>query len=729
MALCSMQVCECMLIRDVSVPSCHRVDNHIGSWAVSRLGSVIYPVMAPLLGPLLLEEYNQFHVGGVGDNAAWTGFMWNRLAGWLSDGTPDDPPLHAKQGEKVHRPESHRNRKHFVQSLKKLFSSEAKLNEFNITSKGSSGVYIGLGNAPHTSEQMEILKEVADILLDEYVWPFVRGHTDVEKFEELRREAHKRIGALSVPEKSLKTAKNVVNLDDAFITPVYSSSELKFKSVGVEVVGTGSENREFYGSSLVAVGTPGAQDLLVGSPGIGRTGGPQEGASSLLLNQGGMKSFRGGVGSGDLDAFPSYERFGHVGGACDFNGDGVHDLIICAPSFGAGRDVEAARGNYSGRCDLFFGPFLPSSNTAVPDMSIYGDRDWGHFGHALTIGDVDGDGFDDLVISAPFAGSYPGITTNDRGDVSSQGAVYVFLATSFPTLVNPSKRVNASNAADLVIQESASFQWLGKSLAIVPQDDVVKVPLLLVGAPSYHPVNLEDVNSGVGRVYAYTLTANKVANVWTVTGCSHASRTGHAVAVGSVNGMSYMAISEPTYNATKPLQMDDSVDEDLEAISSLSSMRNGEVLRSGRVLVISVHKIVESIASHETEGLDFKMCELENLLGKAAVKEVVGNEFDGRLGSAIEFRTSTNKFSESNILELIVGIPQAGYGAGAVRSVTIGEDEPKLQWILSGRKMFGGNSKSRLGACLTIVNSDVIIGAPFFSNENGEEVGSVVKVL
>lgn len=51
---------------------------YAGSWAVSRFGHLIYPLLAPTLGPLLLEEYNNFHVGGVGDDAAWTGFMWNR---------------------------------------------------------------------------------------------------------------------------------------------------------------------------------------------------------------------------------------------------------------------------------------------------------------------------------------------------------------------------------------------------------------------------------------------------------------------------------------------------------------------------------------------------------------------------------------------------------------------------------------------------------------------------
>ena len=70
-----------------------------------------------------------------------------------------------------------------------------------------------------------------------------------------------------------------------------------------------------------------------------------------------------------------------------------------------GDNVTAARGNYSGRCDLFLGPFHPSTaGSRAPDMSIFGDKDWGNFGYTVAVGDVDGDALPDLVISAPYAG-------------------------------------------------------------------------------------------------------------------------------------------------------------------------------------------------------------------------------------------------------------------------------------------------------------------------------------
>jgi hypothetical protein len=65
---------------------------YLGSFAVSKFGDIIYDrIMASRVGNLLLEEYVDFPVGGIDDDAAWTSFMWNRFADWVSNGPPDDP--------------------------------------------------------------------------------------------------------------------------------------------------------------------------------------------------------------------------------------------------------------------------------------------------------------------------------------------------------------------------------------------------------------------------------------------------------------------------------------------------------------------------------------------------------------------------------------------------------------------------------------------------------------
>jgi hypothetical protein len=374
---------------------------YLGSWATSTFGALVYPLMAPQLGGLLLEEYNSFPVGGVGDDAAWTGFMWNRLAGWLADGTPDVPPVNAEaEGAKetpvVERPRSQVLRRKYVQSLLEVVraGNSSEMEALVDSSDAVAGLRLNFGRGANLPRAL--LRRVVDVFLDGYVRELLRGTAEG-------------LGA------KLETVKAAVykQLDDAHKKDADPVADF----VGLEEVGSGTAGREFYGASLStgvlhrAAGHTDKEDILVGSPGAGRTGGPQEGKVTLhfadpetpaVVFHGG----HGGAGGKPAPAKPSYERFGWASATCDVNSDGQADAVICAPSFGGGRDVVEARGNYSGRCDVFYGPFDGRSPDAslVPDVSIYGDKEWGNFGYSITIGDVDGDGSDDIVVGAPYAG-------------------------------------------------------------------------------------------------------------------------------------------------------------------------------------------------------------------------------------------------------------------------------------------------------------------------------------
>ncbi len=83
-----------------------------------------------------------------------------------------------------------------------------------------------------------------------------------------------------------------------------------------------------------------------------------------------------------------------VAGGGDLNGDGYDDVIAGAPYHDAGQTDEGAAFVYYGSADG-----LP----VVPDLVLQCDQAQAMFGNSVAIpGDVNGDGFDDLLVGAPY---------------------------------------------------------------------------------------------------------------------------------------------------------------------------------------------------------------------------------------------------------------------------------------------------------------------------------------
>ena len=147
-----------------------------------------------------------------------------------------------------------------------------------------------------------------------------------------------------------------------------------------------------------------------------------------FTNNGAVYVFYGGITPDDIAdgilAGPADDaRFGHgVGGFGDINGDGFDDLIIGADQFDSGG------GSNSGTAYVFLGNAGPALDT-TPDATLSGFGVDDNFGWDTAIsGDVDGDGYDDVVVSARNA---------DTNGVDA-GAVYLFLGSSgaFDTTVD-----------------------------------------------------------------------------------------------------------------------------------------------------------------------------------------------------------------------------------------------------------------------------------------------------
>jgi len=171
---------------------------------------------------------------------------------------------------------------------------------------------------------------------------------------------------------------------------------------GASVAGGGDFNGDGY------------DDLLIGAP-RAAVGNDQLGASFVLFGQGTAPASPLALATLDasqglrLNGENAGDRNGHtVSYAGDINGDGLDDLVV--NSVGA-----SAHGSYSGSSYVVFGTTTPlGADFNLADINGHnGFRLDGsaadQFAHSVTgVGDVNGDGYDDLLVGTAYAGNGSG---------------------------------------------------------------------------------------------------------------------------------------------------------------------------------------------------------------------------------------------------------------------------------------------------------------------------------
>ncbi len=190
----------------------------------------------------------------------------------------------------------------------------------------------------------------------------------------------------------------------------------------------------------------------------------------------------------------------------DLDADGLSDAVIGAPFAGAGTTYVS-----------FGQSELPGATVSLSevDVAIVGEADGHQAGWALSVGDVDGDGTDDLWLSAPLAHE-------------SGGGAWLFYGGPVPWAA----QIAAAEADSVLVGTDA--EGLGQSLAIVPDVDGDGGGELLISGLNGGGM----VENGVVWLFSGAPTAvlgsdTATAVLW---GEQDQDRLGAGMAAGDVNG-------------------------------------------------------------------------------------------------------------------------------------------------------------------------------------------------
>lgn len=359
---------------------------------------------------------------------------------------------------------------------------------------------------------------------------------------------------------------------------IYGASKKKVKEekvftlFGTVTASTDSGAETGYSVSAGDINGDGTPDIIIGSPNT-KVGDKNKGgkvyclygknemddalsvndSELILYNPPSPPFIKGGTlvspfTKGGIRGVGEKDWLGHAVAAGDINGDGVSDLLIGAPFM---RDRSGAvfvvfgKEGLSGESDI----------KEMADVSIYGANKGDMAGYSITIGDINSDGFADIITGAP---------GSDRG----RGEVYVIYGGKdrFAPLTTSLKgEINLRDSYDLrivgkegsdrgffVFSEKSEQRGDSAGYTVASADiNGDGISDIVIGAPGADGNNNKDDSGEVYVIYGKGgLKGNfdlyKDADM-TIIGVFEGDNAGYSIACGDINkdGISDVVIGSP----------------------------------------------------------------------------------------------------------------------------------------------------------------------------------------
>ena len=166
-------------------------------------------------------------------------------------------------------------------------------------------------------------------------------------------------------------------------------------------IGANAHDGTSIGAYRGDVNNDGYNDILVGSPG-NEDGGPYAGKAYLIFGKSSGWNTDTSLAKADISIIGNpYDLFGEGSIIGDVNNDGYDDFAIPTE-----REFQTPPINYSEEVFLFFGHksnWNKTINVSMANVSLIAESGKDGFGYAIAgLGDINGDGIDDIAIGAPF---------------------------------------------------------------------------------------------------------------------------------------------------------------------------------------------------------------------------------------------------------------------------------------------------------------------------------------